>query len=72
MPWGYIRNMLGPGLHWSRTQEQYRAAIARAEADGQHEAAEHIRIILQLRNAVMMEKEAPHAAGLNDTTVGGD
>jgi hypothetical protein len=72
MPWGYIRNVLGPGLHWGRTQEQYRAAIARAEADGQHEAAEHIRIILQLRNAVMMEKEAPHAAGLNDIVVGGD
>jgi hypothetical protein len=63
MPWGYIRKVLGPGLHWGRSQEQYRAAIARAEADGEYEAAEHIRIILELRNTVMMEKEAPPDRG---------
>lgn len=57
MTWRYIREMLGPGLHWSKTQEQYKAAIERAEADGEHEAADHIRIILELRNAVMMEND---------------
>jgi len=58
MPWGYISKLLGPGLHWGRTQEQYRTAIERAEADGEHEAADHIRIILELRNAVMMEEDS--------------
>jgi hypothetical protein len=72
MPWSYISKVLGPGLHWGRSQADYHKAIARAEAEGQFEAAEHIRIILELRNAVMMEKEAPHAAGPNDALVGGD
>lgn len=72
MPWAYIRNLLGPGLHWGRSQEQYRAAVAQAEADGQHAAAAHIRIMWEMRNVVMAEKETPHEVGLNDVSrVGG-
>lgn len=57
MPWGYIYKVLGPGLHWNKSQAQIRAAIAQAEKDGQQDAADHIRIILKLRNEVMMESE---------------
>ena len=59
MPWAYIRRILGPGLHWGRTQDELLAAIDRARADGEHEAAEHIEIILGLRNFVMCEEKAP-------------
>lgn len=57
MPWAYIRQLLGPGLHWSRTQDELLRARARARADGEHDAAEHIQIILELRNFVMCEDE---------------
>ncbi len=59
MPWAYIRQILGPGLHWGRTQDELLAAIDRARADGQHDAAEHIEIILGLRNFVMCEEKTP-------------
>lgn len=59
MPWDYILRLLGPGLHWGRTQEELLAAIQRAREDGQHEAAEHIEIILGLRNYVMCEEKSP-------------
>jgi hypothetical protein len=66
MPWAYIRSLLGPGLHWDRTQPQLLAAIAQADKDGQPDAAEHIRIILRLRNRVLMDveqKETPPERG---------
>ena len=61
MPWAYIHSLLGPGLHWGRTQQELLAAIDRAHAEGQHEAAEHIEIILDMRNFVMCEEKAPRA-----------
>jgi len=63
VPWGYIRKLLGSGLHWGKTQEELQTAIAQAERDGMPKAAEHIRIILRLRNKVMMEKENPAQGG---------
>ena len=59
MPWAYIYRLLGPGLHWGRSQQELNTAIQRARADGQHEAAEHLEIILGLRNVVMMEEKTP-------------
>ncbi len=59
MPWAYIRQLLGPGLHWGRTQDELIAAIEKARADGQTEAAEHIEIILEMRNFVMCEEKTP-------------
>ena len=59
MPWAYIRQLLGPGLHWGRTQDELNAAIDRARADNQHEAAEHLEIILDMRNHVMCEEKTP-------------
>jgi hypothetical protein len=59
MPWAYILKLLGPGLHWGRTQEELQAAIARAELDNKPDAAEHLRIILRRRNVVNMDKEKP-------------
>lgn len=52
MPWAYIRKILGPGLHWNRTKEELEIAIKKAEKDGKRDAADHIRIILGLRNTV--------------------
>lgn len=57
MPWWYIRKLLGPGMHWNRTQAELHAAIAQAERDNMPDAAEHIRIILKLRNRVMFDEE---------------
>jgi hypothetical protein len=34
-------------------------AIDRARADNQHDAAEHIEIILEMRNFVMCEEKTP-------------
>jgi hypothetical protein len=68
MPWAYIRSLLGPGLHWSRSQEELLAAIDRARADGERDAAEHLEIILDLRNYVMCEEKTPRTQrGENDS-----
>ena len=69
MPWAYIRRLLCPGLHWGRTQDELLAAIDRARAEGQHDAAEHIEIILEMRNYVMCEEKAPRTGrGENDNS----
>lgn len=57
MPWAYITRLLGPGLHWGRTQEELLAAIEKARADGQSDAAEQLEIILDMRNFVKCEKK---------------
>lgn len=51
MPWEMVCALLGPGLTWSKTQEELLRAIELAEKAGNHDAAEHIRIILARRNA---------------------
>ena len=53
--WAYIRGLLGPGAYWSRTPQELSRAIARAEHDNRHDAAEHLRIILDLRNRVAFD-----------------
>ena len=55
-PWTYIHAILGPGMHWSRTTKELHDAINRAELDGQKAAAEHLRIILDLRNKVAFDQ----------------
>ena len=56
--WAYIVMLLGPGLHWGKSQEELQRAIARATDEGKHEAAEHLEIILKRRNLVMFEKDS--------------
>jgi hypothetical protein len=51
-PWPYIRALLGPGLHWSKSPASVQAAIERAEREGQSAAADHLRIILERINVV--------------------
>lgn len=63
MPWDYISHLLGPGLHWGHTQEKYAAAIEQAEKDGQLEAVDHINMIWERRNLVMMEKKTAPSDG---------
>lgn len=55
MPWSLIRQLLGPGLAWSHSQEKYNAAIRRAEELGRKDAADHLRGMLELRNQVLFE-----------------
>lgn len=55
MPWWYIRQLLGPGLHWNRSKTELQRAIEQAEKDNMPEAAEHLQIILELRNYVMLD-----------------
>lgn len=68
--------LLGPGLHWGRSQEELLNAIDRAQKDNMLDAAEHLRIILKLRNQVMMddEKKPRSRAGQNtaEDREGGD
>lgn len=60
MPWAYIYRLLGPGLHWNKPQKVFRDAFLIAKQDNQQDAAEHINIIWDMRNVVMMEnKEDP-------------
>lgn len=60
MPWAYIYRLLGPGLHWFKPQITFRNAIIQAIKDNNQDAAEHIDIIWEMRNKVMMEqKEDP-------------
>lgn len=63
MSWDVILRLLGPGLHWGKSQAEIRAAIKHAEQLGELDAAEHLRIILQLRNAVRMENEEKDPQG---------
>jgi hypothetical protein len=51
-PWPYIRALLGPGLHWSKSAASIQAAINRAEREGQHKAADHLRLIQEQINVV--------------------
>lgn len=57
MPWWYIQKLLGPGLHWGKSQKVFLDAIKQAEKDNIPHAAQHIRMILKLRNSVMCEDE---------------
>ena len=54
--WSYIASILGPGLHWDHSTEKLQSAIQQAKADQQPDAAEHLRIILELRNRVMCDE----------------
>ena len=50
--WQTIMDLIGPGLHWDKSAEFYREAITKAEAAGEFEAADHIRLILERREKV--------------------
>lgn len=56
MPWKLITELLGPGLLWQKTQQQFLTAIQIAEMRGRKDAADHLRGMLKLRNQVMCEK----------------
>jgi len=58
MTWEYIARLLGPGLHWGKSQQEIQAAIERAMSEGKHDAAAHLEIILARRNRVMFEKDS--------------
>lgn len=59
MPWKYIKNLLGPGLHWGKSRQEIKNAIEQAERDDMLNAAEHLRIILDLRDDVNFDKKEP-------------
>jgi hypothetical protein len=70
MPWQYIREILGPGLHWGKSQAEILEAIDRAHTDQRLDAADHLKIILKRRNLVMFEENLPAGAGRKATTTG--
>lgn len=55
--WGYIRRLLGPGLHWGRSEVELQAAIERAKTDNRQDAVEHLEIIKGQRGLVAFDKE---------------
>lgn len=55
MPWELILQLIGPGLHWPKSQAELRAAAAEARRRGREDVAQHIEIILERRNVVMFE-----------------
>lgn len=72
MPWWYIRRLLGPGLHWGRSEAELQAAIQRAEREQMPDAAAHLRHILDMNRKVNMldsermfpeQKETPPERG---------
>jgi hypothetical protein len=54
--WEYISELLGAGLYWGKSQDELLQAIDRAKKGGRKDAADHLRIILKNRNAVMFEE----------------
>lgn len=62
-PWPYINAILGPGLHWGKTAQELQVAIKRAELDRQPDAADHLRIILGLRNQVAFDGSEKNPPG---------
>lgn len=61
MPWDYIRMLLGPGLLWNKPQDTFLDAIDRANEDGRPDAAQHIEIMLDLRNKALCEEKTPRS-----------
>lgn len=59
MPWKYIKSLLGPGLHWGKSREHLKEAIKQAELDNMPHAADHIRVILELRDDVNFDQKEP-------------
>lgn len=59
MPWSKVLELIGPGLHWGKPRSMYLEAIATAMKEKRYDVAEHIRIILEQRDAVgfICEKE---------------
>lgn len=52
MPWKSVLELIGPGIHWNKPRELFLKAIQEAEARQREDVAEHIRIILRLRDRV--------------------
>lgn len=55
MPWKLIYALIGPGLHWNKPRHVFLRAIEEAERRGRQDVAEHLRIMLELRDAVTFE-----------------
>ena len=55
--WRYINELLGPGLNWDHSKEQFAAAIAQAQKDSRQDAVEHLQTLLERRNAVWCERD---------------
>lgn len=56
MPWKIIYELIGPEAHWAKPRQLFLDAIAEAERRGHQDAADHIRIMLDLRDTVNFDK----------------
>jgi hypothetical protein len=50
-----ILKLLGPGLHWGKSQDEFLEAIDEARRRDRKDVAQHLEIMLERRNAVMFE-----------------
>ena len=53
MPWCLINRLLGPGLQWRKSVDDYGRAILEAQGMGRLDVVEHLEIMLKRRNQVM-------------------
>lgn len=65
MPWKTILRLIGPGLHYNKPRQLFLDAITEAERLGRKDVAEHLRIMLNLRDTVMFDvpKKKPSEEG---------
>lgn len=55
MPWKMILDLVGGGLHYSKPRQVFLDGIAEAERRGRPDVADHLRIMLDLRDRVMFD-----------------
>jgi len=56
MPWKLILELVGPGIHYNKPRRVFLEAIEEARRRKRDDAAEHIRIMLALRDKVMFDQ----------------
>jgi len=56
MPWKMILDLIGDGLHWNKPRQVFLDGIAEAERLGRQDVADHLRIMLDLRDTVCFDK----------------
>lgn len=50
-----ISELIGTGLHWSKPRSVFLDGIAEAERRGRQDVADHLRIMLDLRDTVTFD-----------------
>jgi len=62
MPWEEILRLIGTGSQYEVSRSAYLSAIRQAHFDGHYDAAHHLRIMLERRDAVRLDTLNKHPA----------